>query len=175
MGRKRNGAELIVIYLITLLCCFVVVCLNAVLLSEEYDHIIPVALGWVKIEFESPKPILPAMHNIDSKEKNIKEIKEPPIQVENILEDDFDYEYTYKPKKRTSYNYPYKKRRYYSPPPKEQKPPSVSDKIWNVIVVLLEWITAIVKIVFYLSTYGFFIYCIVGALIELLRWIISSF
>lgn len=61
------------IYLITLLCCFVVVCLNAVLLSEEYDHIIPVALGWVRIRSYSSQPIreLPAKNGVDYEEVNI--------------------------------------------------------------------------------------------------------
>lgn len=44
------------IYIVALLCCFVVIALNVLMLSGEYDHIIPIALGWVKI-ITPPPPI----------------------------------------------------------------------------------------------------------------------
>lgn len=34
------------IYIVALLCCFIVIALNILILSGEYDHIIPIALEW---------------------------------------------------------------------------------------------------------------------------------
>lgn len=61
------------IYIVALLCCFVVIALNVLMLSGEYDRVIPVALEWVRFKTNASPPIkvLPATQSDNYKGANV--------------------------------------------------------------------------------------------------------